>query len=138
MNVVNLCFYAEGYYSGQEYEENVTISEEMYENIKHEIADMKVYVSELDGKHSEVLGEIDVQPCEESEIENCYSETNIDGDSFWYRLQEVCQAKGLDIVKDVEEVEKYIKGLDFNVEVTLTVRKSKVDELKVFAEKLNS
>lgn len=138
MNVVNLCFYAEGYYSGKEYEENVTISEEMYENIKHEIADMQVYISDLDGKHSEVCGEIDVQPCGESEIEDWYSETKNDGESFWECLQEVCQAKGLDIVKDVEEVEKYIKGLDFNVEVTLTVRKSKVDELKAFAEKLNS
>lgn len=138
MNVVNLCFYAEGYYSGQEYEENVTISEEMYENIKHEIADMQVYIPDLDGKHSEVCGDIDIQPCEESEIEDWYSETKNDGESFWERLQEVCQEKGLDIVKDVEEVEKYIKGLDFNVEVTLSVRKSKVDELKAFAEKLNS
>ena len=136
MNVVNLCFYAEGYYSGQEYEENVTISEEMYEKIKDEIDNMKVYIYELDGKHSEVLGEIDIQPCEESEIADWYSETRNDGESFWERLQEVCQDKGLDIVKDVEEVEKFINSLDFCVEVTLRIRKSKVDELKAFAETL--
>ena len=108
------------------------------ENIKHEIADMQVYIPDLDGKHSEVRGDIDIQPCEESEIGDWYSETKNDGESFWERLQEICQEKGLDIVKDVEEVDKYIKGLDFNVEVTLTVRKSKVDELKALAEKLNS
>lgn len=136
MNVVNLCFYAEGYYSGQEYEENVTISEEMYEEIKHEIANMQVYIPDLDGKHSEVLGEIDVQTCKESEIEGWYSETENDGESFWKCLQEICQDKGLDIVKDVEEVEEYINALDFDVEVTLSIRKSKVDELKAFAEKL--
>ena len=137
MNVVNLCFYAEGYYSGQEYEENITISEDMYENIKHEIDDMQVYISGLDGKHSEVLGDIDIQPCEENNIKDWYLETKNDGESFWERLQEVCKAKGLDIVKDVEEVKNYINRLDFNVEVTLTVRKSKVGELIAFAEKLN-
>ena len=136
MNVVNLCFYAEGYYSGQEYEENVTISEEMYEKIKEEIDNMRVYIPELDGKHSEVLGEIDIQPCEENEIADWYSETKNDGESFWERLQEICQSKGLDIVKDVEEVENFIKSLDFCVEVTLNIRKSKVDELKAFAESL--
>lgn len=137
MNVVNLCFYAEGYYSGQEYEENITISEDMYENIKHEIDDMQVYISDLDGKHSEVLGDIDIQPCEENDIKDWYLEAKNDGESFWERLQEVCKAKGLDIVKDVEEVKNYINKLDFNVEVTLTVRKSKVGELIAFAEKLN-
>lgn len=136
MNVVNLCFYATGYYSGQEYEENVTISEEMFEKIKDEIGNMEVYIPDLDGKHSEVLGEIDIQPCEESEIADWYSETRNDGESFWERLQEVCHDKGLDIVKDVEEVEKFIKSLDFYVEVTLNIRKSKVDELKAFADTL--
>ena len=136
INVVNLCFYAEGYYSGQEYEENVTISEEMYKKIKNEIDNMEVYISDLDGKHSEVLGKIDVQPCKESEIADWYSDTKNDGDSFWERLQEICQVKGLDIVKDVKEVEKFIQSLDFNVEVTLSIRKSKVDELKAFAESL--
>ena len=136
MNVVNLCFYAEGYYSGQEYEENVTISEEMYEKIKDEIDNMKVYISDLDGKHSEILGEIDIQPCEENEIADWYSDTKNDGDSFWEELQEVCKSKGLDIVKDVEEVENFIKSLDFCIEVTLSVRKSKVDELKAFADTL--
>lgn len=136
MNVVNLCFYAEGYYSGQEYEENVTISEEMYEKIKNEIDNMKVYISDLDSKYSEILGEIDIQPCEENEIADWYSDTKNDGDSFWKKLQEVCKSKGLDIVKDVEEVEKFINSLDFCVEVTLSVRKSKVDELKEFAETL--
>ena len=136
MNVVNLCFYATGYYSGQEYEENVTISEEMYEKIKDEIDNMEVYIPDLDGKHSEILGEIDIQPCEESEIADWYSETRNDGESFWERLQEVCQNKGLNIVQDVEEVEKFIQSLDFNVEITLSVRKSKIDELITFVKSL--
>lgn len=136
MNVVNLCFYAEGYYSGQEYEENVTISEEMYEKIEHEIADMKVYVPELDGKYSEILGEIDVQFCEESKIADWCSCVKNDGELFWDKLKEICQYKGLDIVNDIEEVDKFINSLDFCVDVTLSVKKSKVDELKAFAESL--
>lgn len=79
MNVVNLCFSAEGYYSGQVYEENVTISEEFYEKIKDKVSEMEVYISELDGKHSEVLGEIDVQPCEEKDIPEWYTETGMMG-----------------------------------------------------------
>ena len=136
MNVVNLCFYATGTYSGQEYEENVTISEGMYEKIKDEIDNMKVYIPELDGKYSEVLGEIEVQPCEEAEIADWYSDTKNDGDSFWKELQKICQSKGLDVVKDVEEVEKFIQSLDFNVEITLSVRKSKIDELITFVKSL--
>ena len=108
----------------------------MYENIKHEIADIQVYISDLDEKHSETLGKIDIQPYEESEIKNWYTDTKEDGETFWKDLQEVCNAKGLDIVKDVEEVKNYINSLDFYVEVNLTVRKSKIDELKLFAEKL--
>lgn len=129
-------FYAIGYYSGQEYEENVTISEEMYDKIKGEIDNMEVYIPDLDGKYSEVLGTINIQPCEENEIEDWYSETRNDGESFWERLQEVCQDKGLDIVKDVQEVEKFIESLDFCIEVTLSVRKSKVDKLKAFVKTL--
>ena len=34
MDIVNLNFYAEGYYSGSTYEENITVSKEFYEKIK--------------------------------------------------------------------------------------------------------
>ena len=37
MNLVNLNFYAEGYYSGQTYEENILITEDFYNKIKDKV-----------------------------------------------------------------------------------------------------
>ena len=34
MDIVNLNFYAEGYYSGSTYEENITVSKEFYKKLK--------------------------------------------------------------------------------------------------------
>jgi len=138
MNVVNLCFYAEGYYSGQTYEENVLISEEFYEKIKDSISEMEVYIDELDGKHSEILGEIDIQPCDEKDIPKWYTNTKSDGEKFRERLYYLCEDLGLDLNSDEEEVNKYIETLDYNIDVTVSVKKSDKDKLIKFVEGLKN
>ena len=138
MNVVNLCFSAEGYYSGQVYEENVTISEESYEKIKDKVDSMEVYISEsdVDGKHSEVLGEIDIQKCEEKDISEWLTETKCDGETFREHLYYICDELGFDLNDDEITVEDYIKSLDYQVEVTVMVKKSNKDKLIAYADSL--
>lgn len=136
MNVVNLCFYADGYYSGHTYEENITISEELYEKIKDKVSEMEVYVSELDGKYGEVLGEIEAQPCEEKDIPDWYTEPEDDGDTFWNNLEKLCEEEGLDLPTDVKKVKEYVKSIDYCVDVTVSVKKSNVEKLKKFADTL--
>lgn len=138
MNVVNLCFYAVGYYSGQTYEENVLISEEFYKKIEDRVSQMKIYISELDGKHSEVLGEIDVQPCDEKDIPEWYTNPDNDGESFREELYYLCEELGLDLSLDEENVDKYIKTLDHNINVTVSIKKSDKNRLLKFVESLKN
>ena len=137
MNVVNLCFSAEGYYSGQIYEENVTISEESYEKIKDKVDSMEVYISEsVDGKHSEVLGEIDIQKCEEKDIPEWWAESKCDGETFREQLYRICDDLDLDLNADEIKVADYIESLDYQVEVTVTVKKSNKYKLIAYADGL--
>ena len=136
MNVVNLCFFAEGSYSEQTYEENIVISEDLYEKIKDQISEMKVSVSDLDGKHSEVLGEIEVQPCPENEIADWYTPSNNDGKSLYYELGILCKSLGLDLIEDIRNVEDFVESIDYKVDVTVSVKKSKKDELSQFVKTL--
>ena len=80
MNIVKLNVYAEAYYSGATYEEDVVISKSLYEKIKTELDEYDsennenargVYVGELDGKHSEVEGDLSVEVYSEEEIADC-------------------------------------------------------------------
>ena len=61
MNLVKISAYACGYYSENEYEETVYITEESYMKLKEEIDYMDISIAELDGKHSEVEAEIEIE-----------------------------------------------------------------------------
>lgn len=118
MNIVNLCFYAEGYHSGAEYEENITVSEEFFEKIKEVVKDMEVYVYELDGKHSEVLGCIEVQYFSEEDIKEWslsdLNKTKNDGESFYDNLCyacEDCELDQSDLDEEIKRIEKYTREI---------------------------
>lgn len=139
MDIVNLCFYAEGYYSGSTYEENITVSKEFYEKIKDKVEEMKVCVYELDGKHSTTYGNIEVQSCNEEDIIDWWEETKNDGSFFYSELSWICQCYfNLDLDKEIKEVKEYIDSLDTYVEVEVRVKKSQKDKLMDFVETLNN
>lgn len=139
MDIVNLCFYAEGYYSGSTYEENVTVSKEFYEKIKDKVEEMEVCVYELDGKHSTTYGNIEVQSCNEEDIIDWWEETKNDGSFFYSELSWICQCYfNLDLDKEIKEVEEYIDSLDTYVEIEVRVKKSQMDKLVEFMHKLDN
>ena len=139
MDIVNLNFYAEGYYSGSTYEENITVSKEFYEKIKDKVEEMEVCVYELDGKHSTTYGNIEVQSCNEEDIIDWWEETKNDGSFFYSELSWICQCYfNLDLDKEIKEVEEYIDSLDTYVEIEVRVKKSQMDKLVEFMHKLDN
>lgn len=139
MDIVNLNFYAEGYYSGSTYEENITISKEFYEKIKDKLEEMEVCVYELDGKHSTTYGNIEVQSCNEENIIDWWEETENDGSFFYNELSWICKCYfNLDLDKEIKEVEEYIDSLGTYEKIEIRVKKSQMDKLVEFMHKLDN
>lgn len=146
MDIVKLNVYAEAYYSGSTYEEDVVISKSLYEKIKTELDEYDsennenargVYVGELDGKHSEVEGYLSVEVYSEEEIADCSWDLNNDGNCLYYKVKDICDENNLDLDTDIKSVQDYLKNVNSYVEISITVKKSDVDKIKEYAESLN-
>lgn len=145
MDIVKLNVYAEAYYSGATYEEDVVISKNLYEKIKTELDEYDsennenasgIYVGELDGKHSEVEGDLSVEIYSEGEVGDYSWDLNEDGDNLYYKVKDICDEKNLDLDKDIENVKEYLKNIDSYVEICIRTKKSNVDKIKEYAESL--
>lgn len=145
MDIVKLNVYAEAYYSGATYEENVVISKSLYEKIKTELDEYDsdnnenargVYVGELDGKHSEVEGDLSVEIYSEDKVADCSWDLNEDGDMLYYKVKDICDGNDLDLDKDIENVKEYLKNVDSYVEIYIRTKKSNVDKIKEYVESL--
>ena len=145
MDIVKLNVYAEAYYSGATYEEDVVISRNLYEKIKTELDEYDsennenargVYVGELDGKHSEVEGDLSVKVYSEDEVADCSWDLNEDGDMLYYKIKDICDEKDLDLDEDIKTVQDYLKNVDSYVEISIMVKKSNVEKVKEYAESL--
>ena len=145
MDIVKLNVYAEAYYSGATYEEDVVISKNLYEKIKTELDEYDsennenasgIYVGELDGKHSEVEGDLSVEIYSEDEVGDYSWDLNEDGDNLYYKVKDICDEKNLDLDKDIENVKEYLKNIDSYVEICIRTKKSNVDKIKEYAESL--
>ena len=138
MNIVNLCCYGEGNYSGASYEENIAISKDTYEQIKPNIDSLEVCLGELDGKHSCVYGEVEAQPFTEEEIADAgFDETHDDGDEMYWQLKEVFESHEMNLDNEIKLVKDYIKSLDLVVDVTVRVKSSNAEKIREFATSLN-
>lgn len=111
--VANICFWAEGYYSGASYEENILIPINLCEKIREELEKMNIYVFDLDGKHSEVKGIIDFQFFTDEDIIDNWesSETINDGTLLLERLQEICNKHNIDLDEEMVVAKQYVDKL---------------------------
>lgn len=129
MNLVKLNVYGEAYYSGQEYSETIFLLEEDYDKLKKDFNGKEIYLGELDGKHSEVYGEVEVEYIpEEKQLDYKYN-THNDGESLYWELYESAYDKKMKLEEMIERANEYINNLDSLVEVTHTIRKSQVKKL---------
>lgn len=126
MNLVKISLQAEGYYSGQTYEETIFLLEDDYKLLEQDVTKFEIYIGELDGKHSEVKGYITLTIINEKEQENYNFEVENDSDYLYDGLHDVTN----DLDKLIDKAEDYISTIDSMTTITFNVRKSKVEELK--------
>lgn len=136
MRLININLYAEGYYSGSTYEENRWVRADSYEKIKEALPE-EIYCGELDGKHSEVSGDIEIQDdFNNDEDLEMAGDGACDGDRLRDVLADIYQDHNLDFDSEEKEIEEYLNSLDRYVEVTVNIPQSKRDELYKFVDDL--
>lgn len=136
MKLVNVNLYACGYYSDSEYEDNIWIKKSSYEKLK-DVFPKEISCGELDGKHSEVMGDIDIQ--DEWETDEEYAKAGVetcDGDYLEHELREIYENNGIDWKDEQKEIKEYFDKLDVWENVTVWIPGSKKEELMDFVEKL--
>lgn len=136
MELVNVNLFAEAYYSGITYEDNIWIKKTSYEKLMSVFPE-EISCGELDGKHSEVMGEVEVQ--DYSYTDEYYAKNADiinDGDYLELSLRDLYESNGLDWVEEQKEIIEYLSHLDLYEEVTVSVPHSKVEELMKFVDNL--
>lgn len=136
MELVNINLFAEAYYSGRTYEDNIWIKKTSYEKLMSVFPE-EISCGELDGKYSEVMGEVDVQDysyTDEYYAKNADAINN--GDYLELSLRDLYESNGLDWVEEQKEITEYLSHLDLYEEVTVSVPHSKVKELMKFVDNL--
>ena len=109
MELVNVNLFAEAYYSGSIYEDNIWIKKSSYEKLMSVFPE-EISCGELDGKHSEVMGEVKVQ--DYSYTDEYYaknSDITNDGDYLELSLRDLYESNGLDWVEEQKEIIEYIE-----------------------------
>ena len=136
MELVKVNLYAYAYYSGVEYEENIWIKKSSYEKIKENLP-TEVYVADIDGKYSETEGKVTVKESFKSDKEYAIEgKLECDGESLKWELESVYENNNLDYEFEQEEIAEFLNSIDVYEKVTVKIPRSKVTELKTYAEKL--
>ncbi|UUV45995.1 hypothetical protein [Bacillus phage vB_BanS-Thrax1] len=94
MSYVQLSIDVEAYYSESTYYEEVFLPIDVWEEIEGSF-NFTMYISELDGKHSEVQGTIEVDFVSDKYLESHIPQGN-DGESLFYRVYEFLDAEKYD------------------------------------------
>lgn len=130
MDLVKLYCCGEAYYSGATYREVIYLLKEDYRKLNWDLTEEEIWLGELDGKHSEVYGDVFISEIKEEEQENYNFETDDDGDCLFNHLiyereditEEIIEAM-------IKRALDYIDTIDSMVEVCYTVKKSQVKYL---------
>lgn len=137
MRIVELYVGYEAYYSGAEYDEYVYLLESDYNKLGINLDDEEVYLGELDGEHSECVGEILVTFIDEREQENYnYNIHKSDGDCLF---QKICDYENYEVVGDmIHRANSYINKLDCYQTLEVTLKKSDITKVVEFIEQLKN
>ena len=155
--LIELNLYAEAYYSGAEYNEVVFITPQDYikyfgsgqdtdaetfeEHVKDNWDNRDIYVGELDGKHSEVYGNVTVDFWDTERIAEYWEKPDNDGDKLLYALADKASSPDDSYFQVIENIQKHvndvIESIGTKVTIECRVPKDKVAELKAFVEQLN-
>lgn len=107
-----------------------------YEKIK-ECFPTEVYIADIDGKYSETEGKVTVKESFKSDKEYAIEgKLECDGESLKWELESVYENNNLDYEFEQEEIAEFLNSIDVYEKVTVKIPRSKVTELKTYAEKL--
>ena len=157
IKLIELNLYAEAYYSGAEYNEVVFITPQDYieyfgsgqdsdaktfeEYVKDKWDDRLIYVGELDGKHSEISGSVEVGFWDDERIREYWEQPDNDDDKLLYTMLDEANTSGesqVEIMKNIQKhVNEVVDSIGTKVTVKCKVPKDKVKELRAFVEQLN-
>lgn len=158
--LIELNLYAVGAYSGAEYSEVVFITPQDYikyfgsgqdtdaetfeEYVKQMWEGKKISVGELDGKHSEVFGDVEVDFWDADRIAEYWEQPFNDEDMLANNIAYQVlgnNAQYMEVINFKDEIEQHVKevveSIGTKVTVSCRVPKDKVKELEAFVEKLN-
>lgn len=155
--LIELNLYAEAYYSGAEYNESVFITPQDYikyfgsgqdtdaetfeEYVENQWDDREISVGELDGKHSDVYGNVEVDFWDAERIAEYWEKPDNDGDKLLHALADEASSPDDSYSQVIENIQKnaneVIESIGTKVTVECRVPKDKVAELKAFVEQLN-
>lgn len=136
MELVNVCLFAEGCYSGRTYEDNIWIKKSSYEKLR-DIFPTEISCGELDGKHSDVMGEVEIQDDWQTDEEYAKAgDAEHDGNHLECELEDLYEDNNLDWDLEQKEIKEYFDNLDVWEEVTVTIPSSKKTKLMEFVETL--
>lgn len=113
-NVICLTWKAEAYYSGRVGMVLWFISEDMYEKHEEDITDFNIYFQDLDGKHSELMGEMEIHT-EDTAIGKVYDMWAGDYDKVRDRIMELEDSAEMDQFND-----DVLNALDFTKKTVVT------------------
>ena len=158
--LIELGLYAEGYYSGATYDETHMITredflkyycdgkdltdEELAKEVETLFGGIEISVGELDGKHSDVYGEVNIEYWDIDSIKEHYvEEVDCNGDSLSYKMTELAgftdYASKEAFINNIENnVKALVDAIGIKVCVNVKVPQDKVYELLAFVDKLNT
>ena len=105
--VVFIEFYGEGYYSGASESQSAFVTKEFFEEYKDEFEGYTPYFSELDGKHSEIEGDVKINLCNTEEDLKSALRTMVEQDGDWMVFESCLD--GCEGVEEQWELSKCIK-----------------------------
>ena len=160
IKIIQLNLFACAYYSGAEYSEQLFITTQDYikyfgneqdtdaetfaEYVKDRWEGEEIYVGELDGKHSEVYGTVEVDFWTLEQIKEYWGENSSANDGehmlneLIYAVETSHNESRVEIMENIKKhVNELIESIDTKVTIECKVPKDKVEELKAFVEQLN-
>jgi hypothetical protein len=130
MELVLVSVYGCGYYSDNEYEESIWLTKETFDKIVDDIPS-EISLGELDGKHSQVFGDVEWEDFSEKNILHKPNPFDLvaDGTSLEEKIWDVLDKNGINYSEEKKKIYNYINSLDYLVRYERFVPKSQYENV---------
>ena len=132
MKIVKITLYAQAYYSGAEHYEELYLPKEYFDKIEEYISE-EISVGELDGKHSDVYGDVESEELKDGQ----YKPRNSDGENLYCELlEELEEDECKELDKQMKIAEDYLETLDREIKLNIVVNSKYKEEALIEIAKI--